>query len=125
MSFFGCSIKEKKPFVIKSGNNKVLHLSEACITPESGSSKVYLQLQQGEEKYNLCALQKDKWESFKLDHFLLLTNGETKPFKLILTGASNVEVHVTGYIESEEAEDEEDVKEVVEEDEGEEKEEDT
>jgi hypothetical protein len=105
--FWGCSVKNGKPFEIKTGSNKVIHLSEACLTPNSGNEKVYLQLQRGDEKYNLCVLQKDKWESYKLDHFLMLATEDNRPYKLALHGANNnTEVHVTGYLENEDDEEE-------------------
>lgn len=105
--FWGCIVKDKKPFEIKTGSNKVLHLSEACLGEKSGEEKVYLQVQRGDEKYNLCVLQKDKWESHKLDHFLMLATEDHRPFKLALVGAgANTEIHVTGYMEAEEDEEE-------------------
>jgi hypothetical protein len=103
--FWGCVLKENKPFEIKTGSNRIIHLSEACLNPNAGEGKVYLQLQSGDEKYNLCVLQKDKWESYKLDHFLSLFSDSTHPYKLAITGGGKTtEVHVTGYIETEEGE---------------------
>lgn len=105
--FWGCVLKENKPFEIKTGSNRIIHLSEACLNPKAGEGKVYLQLSSGGDKYNLCVLQKDKWESYKLDHFLSLFSDSTHPYKLSITGGgSATEVHVTGYIETEEGEEE-------------------
>ncbi len=103
--FWGCVIKDKKPHTIQVGDNKVIHLSEACLTPSAPEGKVYVQLQRGDEKYNLCVLQKDKWESHKLDHFLMLSTMDSRPYKLGVVGPSNCEVHITGYFEAEEDED--------------------
>ena len=95
--FWGCVIKDKKPFEIKVGSNQVIHLSEACLTPDAKEGKVYVQLQRGDEKYNLCVLQKDKWESHKLDHFLMLATEDSRPYKLVAVGPAGCEVHLTGY----------------------------
>lgn len=108
--FWGCVIANKKSFEIKSAENQVIHLSEACLNRNAGSNKVYLVLSNGEEKYNICVLQKDKWESYRLDHYISLAGDSNKKYKLSIEGGDQqTEVHVTGYVEKEELEEKEEV----------------
>ena len=96
--FWGCVVKENKPFEIKSKIDGVLHLSEACLNPNAGDGKIYLQLHEGANKFNICVLKKDSWETQRLEHFLHI--GADKTYKLSLVGGgNNTEVSVTGYTE--------------------------
>jgi hypothetical protein len=101
--FWACSISTQKSYEIDLKPNEIIHLSYASITPGSSNDKIYLLLHQGDEKFYLCALQKGKWESHKLDQFLLLKS-EDKPFRLSVLGSGKVEVHVSGSLEKEETE---------------------
>jgi hypothetical protein len=99
--FWGCSISSTKDYTIHLKLNEIIHLSYACLAPNSSNEKIYLLLHKGEEKFYLCALQKEKWESHKLDQYLLLKNSEDKPFRLSVLSSGKVEVHVTGSLEKE------------------------
>jgi hypothetical protein len=102
--FWGLALKDTKPHELKMAKLGILHLSEACLGPNSDSGKIYLQMQVDGEIYNLCALQKDKWESHKLDHYITFDDS-AKKYKLIVSGSGKVDVHVTGFVEIEENED--------------------
>jgi hypothetical protein len=102
--FWGCSISSNKDYTIQLKLNEIIHLSYACVAPKSSNEKIYLLLHKGEEKFYLCALQKEKWESHKLDQYLLLKNSEDKPFRLSVLSSGKVEIHVTGSLEKEENE---------------------
>ena len=99
--FCGCSIKDKKPFIFKTGTNKIIHLATACISDSSKQGKVYLSLQTGEEKYNLCSLKKGDNEYHKLDLILMFKKEDPRPFILSITGSTGIEIHVTGSTEHE------------------------
>jgi hypothetical protein len=106
--FWGCKVKENKPVEIKRKEDISLHLTDACLGNIQSTEKFYLQLHVGHEKFNLCAFQKDKWETHKLDHYLNLNPDDKVSYKLaLLGGGNNVEVHVTGYFEKEDIDDEE------------------
>jgi len=102
--FFGCILKNNISYYFNKTNN-VIHLSEACLDQNSDNSKVYIKILVDKIEYNLCVLQKNKIESYKLDHFIAWGNN-TKELKLFISGeGSNPEVHITGYIEMEDSED--------------------
>ena len=99
--FFGCKIKENQPFNFQKTNN-IYHLSEASLGPKSDDTKVYLITEVDGQKYNLCVLKKNLKESYKLDHFIAWGKNN-KSFKLLISGGGkNSEVHITGYVETEE-----------------------
>jgi hypothetical protein len=105
LMFWGTVLRDNKPYEIKMNKLGVLHLSEACLGVNSDSSKIHLQLQTEDEVYNLCVLQKDKWETYKLDHYITV-QGDGKKYKLIAFGNNGkCEVHVTGFVETEDDDD--------------------
>jgi hypothetical protein len=112
LMFWGVILKDNKPHEIKMNKLGILHLSEACLGSRSDGAKIHLQLQAGNQVYNLCVLQKDKWETYKLDHYITVEDNEKK-YKLIAYGNNgNNEIHVTGFVETEDDDDFEDEREV-------------
>lgn len=105
--FFGCIVKENKPYNFNKTNN-ITHLSEACLGGNADNSKIYLKILVDDCEYNLCVLQKNRVESYKLDHFIGWGK-HNKTFKLLVSGGGpNAEVHITGYVEMEDSEDNQD-----------------
>lgn len=100
--FFGCLIKENKPFKFNKTNH-IIHLSQACLSDKADNSKVFLNLCVDDSEFNLCVLQKNRVESYKLDHFIAWGK-KNKSYKLVMTGGSKkAEIHITGYIEMEDS----------------------
>lgn len=111
--FWGCRITPKNGYEFNNTGNRVIHITHACLSNSTTDSKVYVKLQVGKTTYNLCALQKDKWESSKLDNFLLLTGDNTQTYKLLVeesegAKSAGLEVHITGCMETEDEENDED-----------------
>lgn len=99
--FFGCIVKENQPFNFRKTNN-IIQLSGASLNKEVDQSKVYLKLEVDDSVYNLCVLEKNVVESYKLDSFIAWGKSN-KSYKLQISGGGpNAEVHVIGYIEIEE-----------------------
>jgi hypothetical protein len=106
--FFGCKLKENKHFSFKRTNN-IIHLSQACLGGKPDDTNVYIKLEVDEIEYNLAVLQKNKTESYKIDHFIAWGKNN-KSYKLMISGGGpKVEVNITGYIEIEESEENEEV----------------
>jgi hypothetical protein len=61
-------------------------------------------LEVDEIQYNLGILQKDIFESYKIDHFIAWGKNN-KSYKLLISGGGpNANIHISGYIEKEETE---------------------
>ena len=105
--FFGCIVKKNKPYNFFKTTN-ITRLSESCLGEKADDTKVYLKIAIDDCEYDLCVLQKNRVESYKLDHFIGW--GEhNKSYKLMVSGGGpSAEVHITGYIEMEDSEDNED-----------------
>jgi hypothetical protein len=95
--FWGAVLKDSKPYELRINGEGVLFLNHVCLGTKGNRNKIYFQLEVGEEVYNVCVLQRDKWESCKLDHCL---NFPGKRSRLIAYGNDGNEVHVTGYVEA-------------------------
>lgn len=105
--FFGCIVKENKPFIFNKTTN-ITHLSEASLSAKVDNSKVYVKIAVDDNEFNLCVLQKNRIESYKLDHFVCWSE-HNKSYKLLISGGGpQAEVHFTGYIEMEDDEDNQD-----------------
>mmetsp|Transcript_21186 Transcript_21186/g.38672 ORF Transcript_21186/g.38672 Transcript_21186/m.38672 type:complete len:242 (-) Transcript_21186:24-749(-) len=100
MAFWGQKLRPGQSGTLELPNGGILHLSQACLGDSPAAGTTFLQAKVHGETYNLCCLQKDVMASQTLD--LFFSPGETT---FLCKGTH--ELHISGYIEPDEADEEE------------------
>mmetsp|Transcript_105697 Transcript_105697/g.256765 ORF Transcript_105697/g.256765 Transcript_105697/m.256765 type:complete len:186 (-) Transcript_105697:270-827(-) len=100
MSFWGCIVAPGQPTKIENRAGELLHLSQACLAPDtpSGSAAKVL-VEQGGQSYAIACLREGGQEFCALDLFL-----DSSEAKLAVKGKATV--HLTGYFEAEDMDEE-------------------
>merc|ERR1719215_1018427 len=94
MSFWGCVVAPGQPKKVETRTGELLHLSQACLapdTPSGASSKILVE--QGGTSYAVACLKEGAQEFCALDLFL-----DTSEAKVAVKGKATV--HLTGYFEA-------------------------
>jgi len=91
--FYGVVVKAAKTVPLETKLGEVLHLSQACLSDPRDGGKTYLKVNNGENTFTVCCLQKDKCEHTSLDLFIQASSGVS----FIAEGKNDI--HLVGYWE--------------------------
>jgi len=96
--FWGATIRQNQPYVFPQERvGKIIHISNVSLGENVDSQKVSIYIENGNKKFKICTLIKDKRDCSELDNYLKVTADS----KIFIKDCPKGEVHVTGYLEKE------------------------
>lgn len=90
MEFWGAEVKVGEPLLVSPGEEKILHLSQACLGESKSKEQVFLYVKVGNQKLVLGTLSSEKFPQASFDLVF------DKDFELSHSGKQG-SVYVTGY----------------------------